>query len=144
MLLIKKPFITYKKTGLACPIGSSKTKQSFLDDSNIDKIIAKYQTNQSIDFLKSELATRYGDTTSQDYKESLDLIKNAQSMFQMLPSNIRTKFNNDPHQYLEFTSDSKNHQEMFDLGLSNSPPFVEDVTEAPEVEAKPNPPALEK
>lgn len=126
-LIIRKPFIKYKSKGLACAEGSSMTKQSFKDESSIDKIISRYQQTQALGF-QSQYAPQYGELNSQDYKESLDLIKHSQSMFNELPSNIRDKFSNNPHEFIKFVENENNSTELYDLGLTTRPP-VEKITE---------------
>ncbi len=123
-LHIKRPFVKYDNPGLACEPGSSKTKQSFKDESNIDKIIAKYQKTGVINF-RSQYAQQYGEMNVQDYKTSLDIIRKSESMFQELPSTLRDRFENSPEEFLEFVQDKKTIRKMFDLGLTSDRPPVE-------------------
>ena len=46
-------------------------------------------------------------------------------MFADLPSSIRTKFNNDPAQYLDFVQDPEKLEEMRELGLALADPEAE-------------------
>lgn len=99
----------------------SRTKQSFKDEVNINKIIEKYnKTGQFPQLLNSN--PKYGDfSTALSYQESLNTIMLANEQFNALSSKVRKKFNNDPVELLKFVSDAKNLEEMYDLGLAVKP-----------------------
>ena len=83
----------------------------------------------------------YGFATSHDYHSALNLLIDAQDMFNALPSQARTKFNNDPGEFLEFVQDPANAEYMYDLGLSDRP-YDNQVglpTETVALEATPSP-----
>ena len=99
------------------PIGGpSLTKQSFKDECNINKIMAKFQRTGAIDHY-STYAEQYGDCTPMELADAQQIIINAQTMFDDLPSSVRKKFNNDPEEFLEFVQDEKNTEEMVQMGL---------------------------
>ena len=98
----------------------SMTKQSFKDECNINKIMAKFQTTGALNHYAKHAPT-YGDTTGVDYHDALNLVANANTMFEELPSSIRKRFDNDPEQFLKFVEDPKNADEMIELGLKESP-----------------------
>ncbi len=117
----RSKYIEYTKpTGLVCEAGSSLTKQSMKDDSNINKIVQKYQQTGIITFANKQ-AARYDFATSDDYKQSMDVIKQADSMFAELPSSARAKFENDPQMFLDFVQDAENLPEMVEMGLAHAP-----------------------
>ena len=63
-----------------------------------------------------------------NYQESLDVISKAQSMFEELPSAIRSKFENDPQKLIDFVSNpEKNYEEGLKLGIFKEKP-VETVS----------------
>jgi phage internal scaffolding protein len=62
---------------------------------------------------------QYGDFTSNDYQESMNIVAKAQSMFNQLPSQIRNEFDNDPAQFLDFVQDPQNEDQLVDMGLAN-------------------------
>ena len=99
----------------------SMTKQSFKDECNINKIMAKFQKTGALNHYM-KFAPEYGDATQVDYADALNVVANANTMFEELPSSIRKKFDNDPAKFLEFVQDEKNAAEMEELGLKNSSP----------------------
>lgn len=64
------------------------------------------------------------------YQEALHTVINAEKSFQQLPSNVRTRFQNDPNELINFLNSREEHdiQESIRLGLRNkpTPPPAED------------------
>ena len=98
------------------PTGKTKTKQSFASECDINNIMAKYQKTGAITHANRN-AAQYDFATSLDFSEAMRLVVTAQDMFDGLPSSIRTRFENDPAQFLDFVQDADNEQEMRKLGL---------------------------
>lgn len=94
----------------------SMTKQSFKDECDINKIMAKFQKTGAIEHYAKH-QPQYGDTTGIDYLDCLNVVANANTMFEELPSTIRKKFENDPRQFLDFVQNPDNQEEMIELGL---------------------------
>lgn len=100
----------------------SRTKQSFRDQVNINKIIAKYQRTGMIEHVNSQ-APIYGDASIVDsYQRSLEVVAQAEAAFAALPAEIRSKFENDPVKLMEFLADDANREEAIKLGLRRKPP----------------------
>ena len=128
----KHPRVTVNNQGQV-----SLTKQAFKEECDINNIMNKYQKTGAIEHLNS-FGGDYGFASDVDFTQSMLLIKKAENMFANLPSTIRAKFNNDPSQFLEYTSDENNHAEMVTLGLRdktddltppmNKNPVVEEPT----------------
>ncbi len=93
------------------------TKQSFKDECDINKIMAKYQKTGAIAHFNKH-QPQYGFASSKDFAESMRIVTSAQQMFADLPSSIRSKFNNQPEQFLEFVQNPDNESEMVSLGLT--------------------------
>lgn len=100
----------------------SMTKQSFKDEVNINKIMAKFQRTGALNHYAKHAPT-YGDATGPDLLEAQLIISKADSMFAELPSEVRKKFDNDPALFLDFVQDPKNLEEMQKLGLTNNQPL---------------------
>lgn len=67
--------------------------------------------------------------TPEKLLEAKNLVAHAQSQFEMLPSEIRDRFSNNPEKLISFLSDDGNYDEALKLGLVNKrPEKVEDVT----------------
>jgi len=99
-------------------VGEGKTKQSFKDECDINKIMARFQQTGLIDFVNNNQA-RYLDCDGIDYQNAQNIVAQANSMFQQLPSGIRTFFENDPGQFVEFCSNPENLPEMHKMGLTS-------------------------
>ena len=96
----------------------SLTKQSFTKECNINTILAKYQKTGAIDHVNKNQGS-YGYASSDDFTASMEIVARGQTMFNELPSSIRTKFENDPAKFLDFVQDDKNKKEMQELGLAH-------------------------
>lgn len=81
--------------------GVTKTKQSFKDECDINKLVDKYTKTGAISHVNKH-AGSYGYASAADFTESMQIVAKGQTMFQELPSKIRTKFDNDPAKFLEF------------------------------------------
>jgi len=94
----------------------SRTRQSFKDECNINIIMSRYMKTGVLDFVNKHQG-QYGDITGLEYQTAMQQIASAQSLFQELPSNIRSRFDNDPREFLEFVHDPDNASEMHELAL---------------------------
>lgn len=99
--------------------GKSLAKQSMSAECDINNIMSKYQKTGAISHF-SRFEEQYGDVSQIDFFEAVSLVKNAQDMFDHLPSSIRDRFGHDPGKFLEFVQDANNRDEMIDLGLMRS------------------------
>ncbi len=106
--------------------GESRTKQSFKNECDINNIMAKYQKIHTIEHV-NERSGEYGFASGFDLKEAMDQVQQAQIMFDELPSSIRTKFNNQPGEFLDFVQDEDNIPEMIELGLATADPRVKET-----------------
>jgi len=101
---------------LTFPENSRWTKQSFKDECDINVLMGRYLQTGQIPNI-NERAPQYLDVTGIDYQEAMQLVAGAQTLFNELPSAVRTRFDNDPAQFLAFTSDGDNYEEMAEMGL---------------------------
>ncbi len=122
------------------------TKQSFKKECDINNIMAKFQRTGAITHVQKN-QQNYGFASALTFTESMNIVAKGQSMFNELPSSIRTKFDNDPAKFLDFVQDESNADELVELGLANAPPF--DPDKSPETGSEeptdpaPNPPPAE-
>jgi len=98
--------------------GPSRTKQSFKDECDINKIVASYVKTGVVTHVADHKAT-YGFAPAVDFKEALDLVDKAETMFSELPSALRTKFKNDAGEFLAFVENPDNRSELALMGLLN-------------------------
>lgn len=93
-----------------------RTKQSFKDDCDVNKIIKRYKATGVVTHLNA-MEARYGDLTGIDFDRAMEIVTNARGLFDELPSGIRKRFNNDPGLFLDFMDNPENAEEMVKLGL---------------------------
>jgi len=82
--------------------------------------MAKFQKTGAIAHVQNN-QPQYGFASSESFHESMNIVTKAQSMFNDLPSSIRSKFKNDPAEFLEFVQNEDNADELVELGLANAP-----------------------
>lgn len=109
--------------GFAC-VGESKTIQEFKDDCDIKVLIKRMESGMSLspDSVKRGLARapEYGDFSrfqAMDFAEMQNQINEARDNFMALPSDLRSRFGDDPARFIEWVNDSTNMQEAIKLGL---------------------------
>lgn len=98
----------------------SLTKQSFKRECDINTIMAKYAKGQVVDHLARHGGS-YGDFSSQDFHEAMNIVRKGEEMFLDLDSGLRRRFGNDPAVFLEFVQDPKNASQLIELGLAEAP-----------------------
>mgnify|MGYP000524301856 CR=1 FL=1 len=109
--------------------GETRTRQEFAKECDINEIMKKYKKGELVQHVK-EYGGRYGEFVAIDFKQAMDTVAEAQSMFETIPSNIRSKFDNDPGQFLKFATDAKNADEMREMGLVPPPDVPVPLAEA--------------
>ena len=112
--------------------GESLTQQQFVEECDVNNILAKYKRTGLISHLARH-SGNFGDFSSvDDYQTSLGKIMQAQQSFEMLPSELRSKFGNDPGRLIEFMSDEKNTEDCYKFGLKIRPEKKETIQESME------------
>ncbi|AXH76873.1 MAG: internal scaffolding protein [Microviridae sp.] len=101
--------------------GPGRTKQSFKDECDINRIMARFAVTGMLDFV-SRHEPRYMDCSGIDYRACMDVVVEANSMFADLPSEVRDRFMNDPARFLDFCSDKENLPELRKMGLAKPAP----------------------
>lgn len=92
------------------------TQQQFKEQCDINNIIKQYA--QTGELPLSKKVGQFLDVSNvQDYQTALNTVYEAQHAFDALPSNIRSRFENDPNQLIAFIEDDANHEEALQLGL---------------------------
>lgn len=95
----------------------SLTKQSFKDDCNVNQILMKWM--KTGEAPQAPAANGYGDFTNvDDYQTAMNRVVEAEANFMSLPSKIRSRFHNDPSEFLAFFNDPSNVDEAVKLGLA--------------------------
>jgi len=95
------------------------TQQQFKDQCDINNIIKTYKHTGELPL--SQKVGKFLDVSNvQDYQTSLNTIIEASQAFENLPSNIRSRFANDPQKLISFMEDATNQEEAIKLGLINN------------------------
>lgn len=112
-----------KETGEILPArpvvvcGKSMTKQSFRDQVNINKILARHRKTGMLDHVNGKTPF-YGDVSGLvSYQDSLNVIQQANDLFSGMSSDVRARFKNDPIEMIKFFQDEKNIEEAIKLGM---------------------------
>lgn len=105
-----------KRVSLSFPPGSGRTKQSFKDECDINQILARFKRTRTFDFVNT-MQPRYGDCTGLEFRQAMETVAGAKSMFHAMPAHLRARFNNDPAEFLDFVNDERNRDEARELGL---------------------------
>lgn len=101
--------------------GPSKTKQSFKDETDINKLMDRYAKTGQVPAVNNR-QPQYGYAPSADFQEALELVQNAKTMFSELPSKVRQNFDNDPAKLLAFVENPENGPEQYAAaGLTEAP-----------------------
>lgn len=98
----------------------SKTKQSFSNECDINKIMTKVlKTGMLADSVGiSSRQAIFADVADiGDYRLVMDKIAKANQAFDSLSAEVKNRFNNDPALLVEFMKDSGNLEEACKLGL---------------------------
>lgn len=95
----------------------SQVQQSAAADCDINNLMRKYEKTGVLP-ERIQREPEYGDfANTVDYQEALNLVLHAQEQFAGLPAPVRARFKNDPAEFLAFTNDEANLEEMGKLGL---------------------------
>lgn len=98
----------------------SRTKQSFVEESNINNIMSKYEKTGVLDHLNKHGGSYANLPTGLDFQASINMVIDAQNVFDDLPASIRSRFGNDPAAYLSFATDPSNKDELVRMGLAHA------------------------
>lgn len=99
----------------------SRTKQSELEDSDINNIMARYATTGQLPSMRDPSKALYGDFSEvEDYQTSLAKVMAAEEKFNSLPSELRRKFDYNPQAMIDFIHDPNNREECIKYGFINS------------------------
>lgn len=107
--------------------GPSLCKQSFKKDCDIHVILKQFDKSGMITHL-NRYPAGYGDVSGLgDFRNSMNVVLQAETMFSSVPAKIRSRFGNDPAAFLEFVSNPDNFEEMITMGLANKPKVTKEV-----------------
>lgn len=140
MATIRKPF-DHKETEGILFDEPSLAQQQFLDECDINNIMAHYRNTGSFGDVDGARMPSFGDFTAlpEDYLAAQNLIIEAGEAFDTLPSATRKLFSNSPYDLLYFLADKNNFDRAVELGLIEKPissDLVEPVPVSPDPSAE--------
>lgn len=107
----------------------SKAVQSGKEDADINVIVARF--NKSGVLPGSIVPPTYDNFVDVfDFQSAMNAVVFAQREFMKLDAKVRSRFGNDPQQFVEFCSDKENLDEMRKLGLAVPAPVVSEPAAA--------------
>lgn len=126
--------------------GVVRTQQHMAPQTQMDTIMGKFKSTGILGTPNPNgRKPIFGDFSSFDHMQMRNHIADIDNQFAKLPSKIRAKFRNDPHQLICFVEDPQNLEECQKLGLlpapSNDLPFEEKEPKQEEPKKAPEPPA---
>jgi len=104
------------RTPITFPADSPYTDQSYGPESDINTIMARYQSTGELPVINRANA-QYLDVSEHDFATHMQMITEAREMFAELPSKLRARFGNDPGAFLGFIDNPDNQKELAQLGL---------------------------
>ena len=109
--------------------GESQTQQQFKDECDINNVVRQFAKTGHIHHLNNS-EPNYGLADSTTYHDAMNIVVQAQQEFDAMPSEIRAKFGHSPENFLSFVENPDNAQELYDMGIINTPPETFDVSGA--------------
>ncbi len=127
-----------------------RTKQAFKDETDINKILKRAQKSGTISHLAKHQG-RYADFSEFDFLGTQIMLARGREVFDDLPVELRSEFNQSPAQFFKYVNDPQNKDDLHRLlpalaepgrqNISVSPPKADAVKAA--VEAAKTEPAKE-
>lgn len=114
--------------------GKGLTEQSHKKSTSMNFILDKYKKTGVLEHVNAQTARYDQMPNSIDLHQAMNIIAEANSSFESLPSSIRKNFDNDPGQFLDFVQNENNYQQIKDMGLSVEhlpEPIIETPVEQP-------------
>ena len=111
---IRKPYDDSPNTSIDCsePVVTEQAPKEAVD---VNTIWKKYQKTGTIDHVRSHAGTYMDAPSGKDFQSAMNLIAQATTVFEELPSSVRASFDNDPVKYLDAIENKT--EEAIELGL---------------------------
>lgn len=106
---------------LDCPESDRRTDSSFADETDINKIVAKYRKTRQLPASAQAAAARYGDFSQvPDFATMHQKIVAATELFQALPAKVRKEFDHDPGEFIRAAATEEGITRLKELGLGRT------------------------
>lgn len=102
-------------TGTSCP-EPTLTQQQFRDECDINTILERFGvTGELPTNVRQPIMADFIEAL--DYQDAMNAIRAANEAFMEMPAGVRARFNNNPHEFVQFFSKEENREEGVRLGL---------------------------
>lgn len=91
-----------------------RTKQTFKDQTDIHKILAKAQRTGTVSHINT-YGQQYGEFADFDFLQAQLQIARGNEIFEALPSEVRTEFGNQAGNFFAFANEEKNTGKLTEL-----------------------------
>lgn len=109
-----------RKSGIDCSQDEVITEQSHKESCDIHTIMRKYERTGMLEHTNAYQG-RYMDMPSGlDFQTAQNIIAEAKSVFETVPSKIRADFDHDPAKFLDFMQDPANKEQIASYGFDAS------------------------
>jgi len=92
------------------------TEQHHTDACDINKILAQFMETGIMPQTKAN--PQYADVSNVDFQDMQNTLAKAKTLFEELPEQVKDRFNNEMHTFLQFAENPNNLQEMEEMGLA--------------------------
>ncbi len=91
-----------------------RTKQTFKDETDINKILARAQKTGTISHI-NQFQGSYGDFSDFDFFENTLMLTRGREIFDALPSELRNEFQQNPSDFFQYVNDPANKDRLEEL-----------------------------
>ena len=92
------------------------TEQHHTDSCDINKILAQFMETGIMP--QTNANPQYGDVSDVDFTQMQNQLATAKTLFEELPEQVKARFNNEMHSFLNFAENPDNLPELVDMGLA--------------------------
>ncbi len=99
---------------------ASLTVQADKDRCCVNNIMARFRKTGLVDHIRQHEGRYVDVATANDFQDAMNIVAQGQQSFELLPSEIRKRFDNDPSEFLKFVHDPDNAADLVKMGLATA------------------------
>jgi len=116
-----------------------RTKQSYKDECDIDKIMARFAKTNTISHLAKHQG-QYADFSDFDFHEQTRMLTRGREIFDDLPAEVRREFGQSPAAFFQYVNDPANADDLHKKIPGLAAPGDQLVKPLPNIGSEPNSP----
>lgn len=134
-------WLPHDRVQLDCSAGGpSMTRQEFAEECDVNALMARYEKTAVWPGPLRTTEPVYMDTTIvPNFREALDMLREANEAFMRLPAATRREFDNNAEKFVEFAQDPENRAKLVEWGLTEPEKVPEPPMRVEVVETAPRP-----